>query len=599
MESIIFLGLGLDAWITIVTVLTVFITMLFTKISAESAFLGAIAILFVTGVLSSGEALSGFSSPSVVVIGALFVVVSGLVHTGVLQWMTRHLLGTPGSYPKAIMRLMFPVAFLSSFLNNTTVVALFVNVVKMWGRKLNITPSKLLIPLSYASGMGGVCTLIGTPPNMIISGMYAEQTGNAMNVLTPMIPGLFCLAVGVLTMVLLRRLLPERKAPEEGFESTGEYTLEMLVPTSSQHVGQTVEEAQLNNVRGGSLIEIVRFDKEVISPVPADEFIIGGDRLIYAGQIDELIELRKSHGLVNADHHVFSIDEIDPNRKLKTASIGLVSKAIGKRWEETGFEKNDQLTLVAVSRQGERIEASPRDIVLQAGDTLLLECPPKMKNISDETKKQLQFFDSEDLPNIGKKTLVSTLIMIGMIALSSLGVMTLLQAAFIAALAMVICRCCSIDQAMKAINWNILMVFAGSVVMGTAIAKTGLAQMIANGILSVCGDNPIVVMAAICMAGMFTTEFISNTATGAIFFPIIYNAATTMGYDPFPFCVALMIAVSSCFITPIGSPTHMLVYGPGGYRFSDFAKVGFWMALIILATNLLAVNLLWPITPLP
>ena len=168
MESIIFLGLGLDAWITIVTVLTVFITLLFTKISAESAFLGAIAILFITGVLTSGEALSGFSSPSVVVIGALFVVVSGLVHTGVLQWMTRHLLGTPGSYPKAIMRLMFPVAFLSSFLNNTTVVALFVNVVKMWGRKLNITPSKLLIPLSYASGMGGVCTLIGTPPNMIM-----------------------------------------------------------------------------------------------------------------------------------------------------------------------------------------------------------------------------------------------------------------------------------------------------------------------------------------------------------------------------------------------------------------------------------------------
>lgn len=399
-------------------------------------------------------------------------------------------------------------------------------------------------------------------------------------------------------MILLRRLLPERKAPEEGFESTGEYTLEMLVPSSCKHVGQTIEEAHLNNVRGGSLIEIVRFDKEIISPVPADEFIIGGDRLIYAGQIDELIELRNSHGLVNADHHVFSIDEIDPNRQLRTASIGFASKVIGKRWEETGFEKEEQLTLVAVSRQGERIEASPHDIVLQAGDTLLLECPTQMKNVSEDTRKQLQFFDSSDLPNIGSKTLVSTLIMIGMIVLSSLGVMTLLQAAFLAALAMVICRCCSIDQAMKAINWNILMVFAGSVVMGTAIAKTGLAQMIASGILTVCGDNPIVVMAAICMAGMFTTEFISNTATGAIFFPIIYKAATTMGYDPFPFCVALMIAVSSCFITPIGSPTHMLVYGPGGYRFSDFSRVGIWMSLIILATNLLAVNLIWPITPI-
>lgn len=261
MEGIIFLGLSLYAWITIVTVLGMFAVLIFTKVPAESAFLGAIAILLVTGVLDTKEALSGFSSSSVVVIGALFIVIAGLVHTGVLQWITKHLLGTPGSYPKAIVRLMVPVAVLSSFLNNTTVVALFVNVVKMWGKKLNITPSKLLIPLSYASGMGGICTLIGTPPNMIISGMYAEQTGNAMNVLTPLVPGLFCLCVGILSMIAMRRLLPDCKSPEEGFESTGDYTVELLVPTDCQHVGETIEEAGLNEVKGGQLIEIVRFDK--------------------------------------------------------------------------------------------------------------------------------------------------------------------------------------------------------------------------------------------------------------------------------------------------------------------------------------------------
>ena len=193
-----FLGLNLYAWITIATVLSMFTVLLFTKLRADLVFLGAISILFVTGVLDAKEAFSGFSSTSVVIIGVLFVVVAGLTHTGVLQWIVKHLLGQPESYSKAVIRLMLPVAALSSFLSNTTVVALFVGIVKMWSKKLGVSPSKLLIPLSYASGMGGVCTLIGTPPNLIISGLYADKTGTAMNVLATTIPGLFCLFIGVL-----------------------------------------------------------------------------------------------------------------------------------------------------------------------------------------------------------------------------------------------------------------------------------------------------------------------------------------------------------------------------------------------------------------
>ena len=204
MESFIFLGFGLHAWITIVTVLGMFTILLFTKWRSDIVFLGAIGVLFVTGVLDSKAAFSGFSSNSVVTVGVLFVVVAGLMHTGVLQCIVRYLLGTPDSYAKAVVRLMLPVAALSSFLSNTTVVSLFVNIVKMWSKKLNISPSKLLIPLSYASGMGGVCTLIGTPPNLIISGLYEEETGVAMNILTTTIPGLFCLAVGVLSVIAMR-----------------------------------------------------------------------------------------------------------------------------------------------------------------------------------------------------------------------------------------------------------------------------------------------------------------------------------------------------------------------------------------------------------
>lgn len=595
MEEIIFLNLSLYAWITIITVVAMFAVLLFTKTPAEMAFLGAIAILFVTGTLSEKETCSGFSNSSVVVIGALFIIVGGLVHTGVLQWITKHLLGTPGSYHKAIVRLMLPVAILSSFLNNTTVVALFVNVVKMWGKKMHINPSKLLIPLSYASGMGGLCTLIGTPPNMIISGMYAEQTGVQMNILTPLIPGLFCLCVGILTMILLSRLLPDRKSAEESFESTGDYTVELLVPTECELVGKTVHEAQLDEVKGGNLIEIVRFDHEIITPVEKDEFIFGGDRLIYSGQINDILELKNTHKLVNAEHHVFSVDEMDKKRKLHTAYVSFGSKAIGRKWTETDFSAKDSLTLVAVSRRGERIQESPRDIVLQAGDTLLLDCPASSKSLTDSVKRHLHFFESDEIPNIGKKTLVSALIMLGMILLSSLKIMTLLQSAFLAALLMVATRCCSLEQAWKSINWNILMVFAGSVVLGTAIEKTGLAQMMATGILDICGDNPLVVMTAVCLVATVVTAFISNTATGAIFFPIIYNAAMTLGCNPLPFCVALMISVSSSYATPIGSPTHMLVYAPGAYRFSDFLKVGLLMNVVILIATIFIVTIVFPL----
>ena len=231
-----FLGFGLDAWITIVTVLGMFTILLFTKWRSDVLFLGAIGVLFVTGVLDAKEAFSGFSSTSVITVGVLFVVVAGLTHTGVLQWIVKNLLGTPNSYSKAVTRLMLPVAVLSSFLSNTTVVALFVGIVKMWAKKLGVSPSKLLIPLSYASGMGGVCTLIGTPPNLIISGLYEEKTGEAMNILTTTIPGLFCLFVGVLSIIAMRRLLPDRKAPEDAFGMTNEYTVELLVPSDNPYI---------------------------------------------------------------------------------------------------------------------------------------------------------------------------------------------------------------------------------------------------------------------------------------------------------------------------------------------------------------------------
>lgn len=594
METVLFAGLSFHAWIVIATIFLVFGLMLFTKLAPDFVFLGGMTILMVTGALPVDKVLSGFSSSSVVLVGALFVVIAGLVHTGVMQWIVRYCLGTPKSYNMAIFRLMTPVAALSSFLNNTTVVALFINVVKIWAKKLNVAPSKLLIPLSYASGMGGICTLIGTPPNLLISGFYMDQTHEQLSIFTPTLAGLFCLAVGILATIAMKKLIPERTSPEEALENSQNYTVELLVPSDAKFIGETLKDAGLFQVEGGHIIEIIRFDKEIISPASEDEFIFGGDRLVFSGQVDEILKLRNSHQLVNAAHHVFSINEVDSNRKLRMANVRFSSSLVGTRMVDTDFEERNNMVLIAIAREGERINQSPREIVIEKGDTLLLECPPRSKSESALTP-DLQFFESSLIPQEGKKTLTSSLILLAMIICSSLNIIPLLQASFLAAFAMIILRCCSINQARESIDWGLLMVFAGSISLGSAIEYTGIATKIAEGILSVCGSNPMFALAGICFAATFLTEFTSNTATAAIFFPITYQIAVTLGVNPLTFCVALMIAVSSSFATPIGSPTHMMIYGPGGYRFVDFMRIGLPMNFIILAADLFIVPLLFPL----
>ena len=589
-----FLGLSLAAWFVIFVVVLVFVLQICTKLPSDFVFLGGMGLLLVSGVIPANAVLGSFSSSTVVLIGALFVVVCGLVHTGFLQWVVRYCLGSPKSYNKAIVRLMLPVAALSSFLNNTAVVALFTGVVRLWVKKLGIAPSKLLIPLSYASGMGGICTLIGTPPNLLISGFYTKETGIALSLFTPTLVGLFCLIVGVLSIIALSRFLPVRQSPEDALQGTGEYTIELMVPTMSPLVGKTVKEAGLDNVDGGHLIEIIRMDCEVITAVEDDEFIFGGDRLIFSGDVEKILALREKHQLVNATHHIFSLDEVDLNRKLRMVTVGYKSSFIGSCMCNTSFEEDNNLVLVAIAREGGVVKGSPREVEMKAGDTLLLDCSQHFK-VDSYSKYNLLEMDSTSLYKPDVRTLYSSLIMIAMVAVSSLGYLTLLQAAFIAAFAMIACRFCTIEQARESIDWRLLMIFAGSISLGTAIQDTGIAEWISHGILVLCDGSALVALAGICLIGTFITEFTSNTATAAIFFPIAYQTAVNMNVNPLTFCVALMVAVSSSFATPIGSPTHMIVYGPGGYRFSDFARIGIPMNFIIWMANLFITLLLFPL----
>ena len=513
-----FLGLSGNAWFTIVVILTLFAAMIFSKLRTDVIFLAAMSALFVSGVVDIKGAFGGFSSSSVIVIGVLFVVIAGLNHTGVLNWIVTHLMGTPKTLTGAIAHLMLPVALLSSLLTNTTIVALFINIVKIWSKKLGISPSKLLIPLSYASGMGGICTLIGTPPNIIISGLYNDATGIQLGIFSTTLCGLFCLVIGVLSVIALQKILPVRKSPLSGVEDD-ELTLELYVPSKHNFIGMTLQEIYDKNPKGfekdkKSILAIRRFDNEVEVATP-DSIIMGSDHIIVSGKPAQLQWICNNLNLKN-EHLEGIIENITP----------LPSSTLKKDFK--------------------------------------------------------------------KKTAISATIMIAMVLLSAFNIVPLLSACLLAAAAMIIFRCCTSSQAMSSINWEILIVFAGSICLGKALESTGVAQMIANNLLSICGGSPYATLIAMCLVATFTTEFISNTAAAAMFCPIAMSAATALNVNPLTFCIALMISVSSSFATPIGSPTHMLIYGPGGYRFTDFVKIGLPMNFIILAANIFITTLIFP-----
>lgn len=540
--------------------------------------------------------MAGFGSEPVVIHAAFFVIIAGLLQSGVLYWLTRNMLGTPHSYNDALRRLMVPIAVISALLNAVNVVALFIDAVKIWARKLDIASSKLLLPLSYAATLGGMCTLLGSSSNLVVAGLYLSSTGKSMNVFAPLLPGVIVAVVGLLMVLLLQRYIPERDSPEHSFETTSDYTVELLVPTDNPAVGNGVEEAGLYNVKGGSLVEIVRFDKEIISPVPRDEWVLGGDRLIYAGQINEILELKRTHGLAAADHHVWSIDDIDKKRKMRTAYVTFSSNLIGKSMTECQFEQNNNVALVAVARQGKRVEGRPREIRLQAGDTLLLECPPKGdEQLERDNRRSLTFFDSHFVPQLGTRTVIAACILILMFIVSYFHVIPLMAITMLAAGAMIACGCCRKTEVAKYIEWELLLILGSTVVFSVAITKTGIADVVANGVLDICGSNPYVVLVVMCLLASILSEFVSDVGASAVFFPVMYHQAMILGCDPMPFVIALMITVTLSFASPVGSSTHMLIFGPGSFRFTDFMRLGFIMHVVLLTVGIIAVCIVYPL----
>ena len=583
-------NLSWQAWTTIVVTIGVFLLNALSSLSAEIIFLGGTAVLFVSGILNEQDALAGFSNPGMITVAVLYIVVTGLSQTGGLNWISQRVLGLPQGQNAALFRLMTPVMGMSAFLNNTPVVAMFIPVVTDWSRKLRISPSKLMIPLSYAAIFGGICTLIGTSTNLVVNGLLVSATGlPGLRLFDLALVGLPCAIAGMIYLFISHPwLLPSRKPVISESDDVRQYTVEMMVPTNSPLSGKSIEQAGLRHLPGLYLVEVIR-NRHIIPAVSPKEVLCDDDLLIFIGAIDSIVDLHRLRGLQPATDEVFKLDTPRSERCLIEAVVSNTCPMVGKTIREGKFRTQYNAVVLAVARNGERLPGKIGSIRLKPGDTLLLEANA---NFLSQQRISNDFYLVNGIPNSEplrhEKAPLAIVILLMMVVLAAFGWMSMLKAAILASVAMIVTGCCSSVRAIRNIEWSVLLVIGAALSIGKALDSTGAAAAIATSLIQFSGDNPWLALAIVYAVTNLLTEAITNNAAAALIFPIALALSKNLEVSFMPFAIAIMIGASASFSTPIGYQTNLMVYGPGGYKFGDFMRVGiplnilFWLITVTL-----------------
>jgi di/tricarboxylate transporter len=585
-----------QGWLSIAAALAALGLNALTPLPAEIIFLGAAALLFLTGVLDEKTVLSGFSNSGMITVAVLYIVASGLQQTGALNWISQQVLGLPKTQSKALTRMMLPVMGISAFLNNTPVVAMFIPVVNDWCRKLRFSPSKLMIPLSYAAIFGGLFTLIGTSTNLVVNGLLIDATqGPGLKLLDITWVGLPCGIAGFLFLYFTQSwLLPDRIPVLSDTDDLREYTVEMVVTSGGPMVGKSVEKAGLRHLPDLYLAEIRR-GAQRLPAVSPQELLQGDDQLLFVGIVDSVLDLQRLNGLQPSTDQVFKLDVPRSERCLLEAVVSNTCPLVGSTIRESQFRTQYNAVVVAAARNGERLPGKVGDIRIKPGDTLLLEAHPSFLN---KQRISRDFYLVSDIPNSeplrhdrSPWALALTLMMV---VLAAVGSLTMLQASVLAAVGMLIFGCCSPNQAIRSIEWPVILVIAAALALGNALEITGAAETMAISLVSLAGSNPWLILAAIVITTTTLTEVITNNAAAAMVFPIAFSLAKQLDVSYMPFVIAIMVAASASFATPIGYQTNMMVYGPGGYKFSDFMRVGIPLNILYAVLTVVITPWIYP-----
>ena len=587
--------MSIEAIFTLVIVGLMLGLLVLTSIGADTVLMGGLTLLLVSGILSPSEALAGLSNEGMITVAVLYVVVAGVRQSGGTDLIIQRILGRPRSLVDGQMRVMAPVAALSAFLNNTPVVAIMIPATLDWARRFSLQASGLLIPLSYASILGGTCTLIGTSTNLVVSGLVNSHTQlEPIGFFDIAWVGLPCTLIGILFVVLFSRwLLPVRTPPISCWENPREYSVEMMVDPGGSLVGKTVEEAGLRHLPALFLAEIERSGR-FLDAFTSKEILEPNDRLVFTGMVDAVVDLQKIRGLKPATNQIFKLDSPRSDRLLAEAVVSHRCSLVGRSIREGGFRSIYNAVVIAVARHGERLHQNIGDVVLRPGDTLLLEAQP---SFVEQQKHSFDFFlvsSIEDTaPPRHEKAFVAMGILAAMVLAVSMGWLSMLKAAMLAGGGMIMTGCVNGTQARNSIDWQVLLTIAASFGFGQALLNTGAAGFVAQSVISLAGGNPWWTLAMVYVLTSVFTSLITNNAAVVLLFPIAITAAQDLQVNPLPFIMTIMIGASASFATPIGYQTNLMVYTAGGYRFHDFLRIGIPLNVLIGVVSVLLIPVIW------
>ncbi|NMH60550.1 SLC13 family permease [Alteromonas sp. MYP5] len=584
-----------EGWAASIITLSVLILLITTKIAPHLILMGALVILSVSGILTAEETLIGFSNAGLITVAAMFVVAAGIQASGGVDWLVNRVMGKPQSVRGAMLRLFMPVTTLSGFLNNTPVVATMIPAVNTWCKRINISPSKLMIPLSYASILGGTLTLIGTSTNLVVNGQYQELTGNpGFSLFAITAVGLPVAILGSLFMFLLGpKLLPDSKR-ESPFDNIREFTFTLAVEANGPLVGKSIKQAGLRELKRLFLVEINR-QHRILNAVASDEILQANDILVFAGATDAIADVLNIAGLKTTPISDASEDSVNLQRLVEVV-VSPHCAAVGSALRDVNFRKRYGAAVVAVARNAERVSGNLGETVLEAGDTLLLDARPSFMARQQYSKDFLLIHEIPFEKTRHEKAVLGWGILITAVTAVGFDLISMLNAALLAAATMIITRCLTPGQAERSLDIPVIVTIAASFALGMALQKTGVALFLANQIVALSMGEALLLLILTYVTVSLLTEIITNNAAALLMMPIVIEITNSASLNPVPFVFAIMMAASASFATPIGYQTNLMVYGPGNYRFSDFLKIGVPMNILVGTATLLVLALLYPLS---
>jgi di/tricarboxylate transporter len=589
----------MDIWIiTFILLLTLYL-LITEKISVDLTAVGIMVLLVVSRILTPKEAVLGFANPAVITVGAMFIVSKGMMRTGGVEFIGRQIVKIArNNVNTALAVILFTVAVASAFINNTPVVILFIPVVMAMCCDLGLSPSKFLIPVSYASILAGTCTLIGTSTNIIISDVSNDFGYGTLSMFELSIIGVPIALLGIVFLLFAApRLLPELSNPICQLQDSDhrKYLAELRIPAESKLIGKKPDEFFKTKYPEMGVIELIR-QSQIYRPMRDNVHVAGGDILLIKASLNDLVAIlhQEDVELPSSENGLTMGAQKDAPIVVELI-ISPNSSLLGRQLIDTEIAKDPDVNIIAVKRTNLHMsEKQIHDVRLKVGDILLIWChDSKLKSIRTQTDYIVIEDVYEEIVH-KRKAYWSIINFVCMIGTATLGIADIMTCAMTAAFLMIVTGCIQMRDAYRALQGDVLLLIAGTIALGTAMAKTGASQLYAEAFLSLFSSfPPTIVLGAIILLTSISTQILSNNATAVLLLPIAISTALGIGVDPKPFIIGICFGASACFATPVGYQTNLMVFGPGGYSFKDYLRLGIPLNIFVVLAATLFIPLVW------